>query len=144
VKRDLDWLRRQVDLVAIARPHLEGLKFEAGEHKALCPFHKERTPSFTIYLDNGVQKYKCFGSCGVGGDVFDFLMAAEQITRLEAIQRVEELAGTASAPLPEQGMADGYTAVEYNGKPAKDGPRYKAIGNSMAVPVLRWILRRIE
>jgi len=41
-----------------------------------------------------------------------------------------------------QGMADGYTAIKYNGKPAKDGPRYKAIGNSMAVPVLSWILRR--
>ena len=43
-----------------------------------------------------------------------------------------------------QGMADSYTAVEYNGKPAKDGPRYRAIGNSMAVPVLSWILRRIN
>lgn len=43
-----------------------------------------------------------------------------------------------------QGMADGYTAIDYNGKPAKDGPRYKAIGNSMAVPVLSWILRRIN
>jgi DNA (cytosine-5)-methyltransferase 1 len=43
-----------------------------------------------------------------------------------------------------QGMADGYTAVEYNGELAKDGPRYKAIGNSMAVPVLSWILRRIS
>jgi len=43
-----------------------------------------------------------------------------------------------------QGMADGYTAVKYNGKPAKDGPRYKAIGNSMAVPVLSWILGRMQ
>jgi site-specific DNA-cytosine methylase len=42
-----------------------------------------------------------------------------------------------------QGYKDGFTLVEYRGKPAADGPRYKALGNSMAVPVMRWILRRI-
>jgi len=43
-----------------------------------------------------------------------------------------------------QGFPDGYTAITYRGKPAADGPRYKAIGNSMAVPVVRWILERLE
>lgn len=43
-----------------------------------------------------------------------------------------------------QGMPDQHTAVTYRGKPAADGPRYKAIGNSMAVPVVRWILSRLE
>ncbi len=43
-----------------------------------------------------------------------------------------------------QGFPDDYTAVTYNKKPSADGPRYKAIGNSMAVPVVRWILERIE
>ena len=43
-----------------------------------------------------------------------------------------------------QGFPDGFTAIHYRGKPAADGPRYKAIGNAMAVPVLRWILSRIE
>jgi len=42
-----------------------------------------------------------------------------------------------------QGFPDDYTRVLYRGKWAKDGPRYKAIGNSMAVPVIRWILRRL-
>lgn len=42
-----------------------------------------------------------------------------------------------------QGFPDGYTAIEYRGKPAADGPRYQALGNSMAVPVIRWIGRRI-
>jgi DNA (cytosine-5)-methyltransferase 1 len=42
-----------------------------------------------------------------------------------------------------QGFADGWTDVPYRGKPASDGPRYKAIGNSMAVPVMRWIGERI-
>lgn len=42
-----------------------------------------------------------------------------------------------------QGFPDGYTLVPYRGKPASDGPRYKALGNSMAVPVMRWIGERI-
>ncbi len=43
-----------------------------------------------------------------------------------------------------QGFKDDYTLIPYRGKPAADGPRYKAIGNSMAVPVMRWIGRRIQ
>jgi site-specific DNA-cytosine methylase len=42
-----------------------------------------------------------------------------------------------------QGFPDDYTAVPYRGKPAADGPRYRALGNSMAVPVMRWIGERI-
>ena len=43
-----------------------------------------------------------------------------------------------------QGFPDDYTLIPYRGKPASDGPRYKALGNSMAVPVMRWIGERIE
>ena len=43
-----------------------------------------------------------------------------------------------------QGFEDDYTLVPYRGKLAADGPRYKALGNSMAVPVMRWIGERIE
>ncbi|WP_342028537.1 DNA cytosine methyltransferase [Allgaiera indica] len=42
-----------------------------------------------------------------------------------------------------QGFADDHCAIERRGKPAADGPQYKALGNSMAVPVMRWILRRL-
>jgi site-specific DNA-cytosine methylase len=42
-----------------------------------------------------------------------------------------------------QGFPDGWTAIPFRGKPASDGPRYKAIGNSMAVPVMKWIGERI-
>jgi len=43
-----------------------------------------------------------------------------------------------------QGFPDDYTLTPYRGKPAADGPRYKALGNSMAVPVMRWIGERIQ
>lgn len=42
------------------------------------------------------------------------------------------------------GFPDGWTAVPYRGKPASDGPRYRALGNSFAVNVMRWIGRRIS
>ena len=43
-----------------------------------------------------------------------------------------------------QGFPDDYTLIPYRNKPAADGPRYKALGNSMAVPVMRWIGQRIQ
>ena len=43
-----------------------------------------------------------------------------------------------------QGFPDDYTLIPYRGKPAAGGPRYKALGNSMAVPVMRWIGRQIQ
>ena len=43
-----------------------------------------------------------------------------------------------------QGFPDNYTAITYCGKPATDGPRYRALGNSMAVPCMRWLGERIE
>ena len=43
-----------------------------------------------------------------------------------------------------QGFPDDYTLVQHRNKPAADGPRYKALGNSMAVPVMRWIGERID
>lgn len=51
---------------------------------------------------------------------------------------------SASVAWHPQGFPRGYTAITYRGKPAADGPRYKALGNSMAVNVMRWIGRRIE
>jgi DNA (cytosine-5)-methyltransferase 1 len=43
-----------------------------------------------------------------------------------------------------QGFRDDYTLIPYRGKPTADGPRYKALGNSMAVPVMHWIGQRIQ
>jgi DNA (cytosine-5)-methyltransferase 1 len=43
-----------------------------------------------------------------------------------------------------QGFPDNYSLIKFRGKPAADGPRYRALGNSMAVPEVRWILSRIE
>lgn len=67
-----------------------------------------------------------------GGEAGHGVMAAMAVRRLTP-RECERL----------QGFPDDYTAIEYRKKPAADGPRYKALGNSMAVPVMRWIGERI-
>lgn len=62
----------------------------------LCPFHSEKTPSFTIYPENG--SFYCFG-CGVGGDVITFI---RQIENLDYIESVRFLAARAGMPMPGQ------------------------------------------
>jgi DNA (cytosine-5)-methyltransferase 1 len=69
---------------------------------------------------------------GEGGQV-DGVMTPQMAVRRLTPRECERL----------QGFPDDYTLVEYRGKPAADGPRYKALGNSMAVPVMRWIGQRI-
>lgn len=63
----------------------------AGRHpKGLCPFHSEKTPSFTVY--NDTQSYYCFG-CGAGGDVITFVKQIENVDYVEAIKILAARAG---------------------------------------------------
>lgn len=77
---DLDAIRRANPLPAIAG-RLVKLKAAGAEFKACCPFHADRTPSFTIY--SGGQRFQCFG-CGAAGDVLDFVQRAYAVSLPEA------------------------------------------------------------
>jgi DNA primase len=74
--------------------------------KAPCPFHSEKTPSFTVNPERGI--YKCFG-CGKGGDIFSFIMEQEGVTFPEALQLLADRAGVS---LPERDR----TAPKESGK----------------------------
>ena len=56
----------------------------------LCPFHKEKTPSFNVSDDKGF--YHCFG-CGKNGDIYSYVMEVENISFLDALRKLAELAG---------------------------------------------------
>jgi DNA primase len=96
----LDDIQTRADLVELISRFVP-LK-RAGRHfKALCPFHHEKTPSFVVNPDK--QIFHCFG-CGVGGDVFSFLMQHDRLTFPEAVRQLAEQVGVR---MPEQGGSDG-------------------------------------
>jgi len=75
--------------------------------KGLCPFHSEKTPSFTVYTD-GQQHFYCFG-CQKGGDVITFV---REIEHLEYVEAVRLLAQRAGLPMPEDVEDDGSSRLK--------------------------------
>jgi len=90
----IDDLKDRADLVRIIEPYAQ-LKKKGSNWMGCCPFHDEKTPSFSVSPTKGF--YKCFG-CGKGGNAYTFLMEMEGLNFPEAIQRVAEISGVA---LPE-------------------------------------------
>src|SRR6185436_18045474 len=92
----IDDLKNRADLVRIIQPYATDLKKKGANWMACCPFHQEKTPSFSVNPSKGF--YKCFG-CGKGGTAFNFLMEMEGLNFPEAVKRVAEISGVM---LPEQ------------------------------------------
>jgi replicative DNA helicase len=89
-KIDTDRIRAAADIVAVVSQFV-ALKDQGRDHMGLCPFHREKSPSFTVTPEKGM--YYCFG-CQKGGDVFDFVSEVEGIgTFQETAARVAELVG---------------------------------------------------
>jgi len=82
-------VKRAADFVAIASRYM-ALHRAGGQFVGLCPFHAERTPS--LYVDPQRKVFKCFGRCDAGGDVFDFVMRAEQCDFPSALRIVAGIA----------------------------------------------------
>ena len=66
------------------------LKKSGASYKGLCPFHGEKTPSF--YVTPNRESWKCFG-CGLGGDVFSFVMQRDSVSFPEALKTLAAKAG---------------------------------------------------
>lgn len=81
-------VRDNVNIVNVISQYVS-LEKKGKDYVGLCPFHEEKTPSFTV--NEGKQFFKCFG-CGKGGNVFTFLMEKENLTFPESVQKVAEIA----------------------------------------------------
>ena len=93
----LDQIRLRADIVEVVQSYVPTLKRAgANSWKACCPFHQEKTPSFTV--NPARQSYKCFG-CGKGGNVFTFVMEME---KLDFPNTAELLARKYGVVIPEQ------------------------------------------
>ncbi len=85
----IEEIRARVDIVELIRERIE-IKKAGSTFKGRCPFHNEKTPSFTVNPTR--QTYKCFG-CGAGGDAFKFVMEHDGLTFIEAIRRLADRVG---------------------------------------------------
>ncbi len=90
----IDDLRRQADIVRVLSDYVT-LKKKGTNWMACCPFHQEKTPSFSVNPSKNI--FYCFG-CGKGGSVFNFVMEVEGLSFPESVRVVAEKAGV---PLPE-------------------------------------------
>ncbi len=103
----VEQVRNSVSVVDFVSRYVP-LKKSGREYGALCPFHNEKTPSF--WVNEEKQIFKCFG-CGVGGDVFGFVMQMENLSFPEAIRFVAESCGI---PLPASGRVSQKQIEEKN------------------------------
>ncbi|MCD6582479.1 MAG: DNA primase [Desulfuromusa sp.] len=94
-------VREQTDIVELISQYVS-LKRSGANHTGLCPFHSEKSPSFSVNAAR--QFFHCFG-CGVGGDVFSFLMKTEGLAFPDAVRRLAERVGVEleeHVPSPEE------------------------------------------
>lgn len=103
----LDDIKAQTDIVSVIG-EVTPLKKAGVAWKGLCPFHQEKTPSFSVNRDKGF--FKCFG-CGVGGDVVKFIELYQKVPFPEAVRQLAQRAGM---PIPdtEGGPAERAAAAE--------------------------------
>ena len=89
LQSSIDEVLRRSDIVEIVASYVS-LRRNGSDYVGLCPFHREKTPSFHISADK--QLYYCFG-CGAGGNLIDFVMKAENLDFVDAIKLLAERAG---------------------------------------------------
>jgi DNA primase len=92
-------VKQQADIVRIIGDYIKLKKAGAQNYSGLCPFHGEKTPSFSVHATR--QFYHCFG-CGLSGDVFSFIQKIENITFPESVRMVAQKLGI---PLPKASYA---------------------------------------
>ncbi len=98
-------VKAAADIVSVVGLHVRLRRQGGDRHTGLCPFHAEKTPSFSVH--GGLQFYKCFG-CGKSGDVFSFLMEMQGLTFFEALKSLAEQQGK---KMPRSGKGPGADAA---------------------------------
>lgn len=91
----VELIKERIDIVELIRQYVPSLKRAGKTYKACCPFHKEKTPSFTCSSEKGL--FYCFG-CQEGGDIFAFLMKIENLSFNEALEKLAAMAGVEYKP----------------------------------------------
>jgi DNA primase len=128
-------VRDRVDIVDLVGRFVS-LKPSGRNHKGLCPFHNEKTPSFVVTPDR--QSFKCFG-CGEGGNVFGFLMRMENLSFPEAVRTLAAQHGI-EVPDTGPGEAGGTQALQQANELAQEC--YRGALAQANNPGARYLARR--
>ena len=88
----VDDIKGRLDILEVVSQHV-ALQRSGRSYRANCPFHQEKTPSFHVFPDR--QTWRCFGACASGGDLFSFVMRAENLEFAEALKQLAQQAGIA-------------------------------------------------
>jgi DNA primase len=88
----IEKIRLSNNIELVVRDYLPDLKRAGRNWKACCPFHNEKTPSFIVSPEKGI--FRCFG-CNAAGDVFKFVMLADNMSWIEAVRKLAQKAGIA-------------------------------------------------
>lgn len=99
--RVIDEIKSRIDTVDFIGRYVS-LKQSGRSYKALCPFHQEDTPSFVVFPHT--DTWHCFGSCGEGGDIFNFVQKIEGLEFGEALEMLAREAGVELRPLDQAAM----------------------------------------
>ncbi len=100
----VDDIKGRLDILEVVSRYVP-LQRSGRSHKAPCPFHQEKTPSFFVFPER--QSWRCFGACATGGDVFSFVMRSENMEFGDALKHLAQQTGVELPNLEKRNQHQG-------------------------------------
>ena len=100
----VDDIKGRLDILEVVSRYVP-LQRSGRSHKAPCPFHQEKTPSFFVFPER--QSWRCFGACATGGDVFSFVMRSENMEFGDALKHLAQQTGVELPNLEKRNQNQG-------------------------------------
>jgi DNA primase catalytic core len=124
---ELASLKASVSLEAVVRAAGVALEKRGHDLVGCCPFHDDKTPSFSLTPDKGL--WRCFGACDAGGDVISFVMQSERVSFRHAVEMLRSQVGVVEAPVDVAARVKSKPALAPLAAPSEDAALLKAVAD---------------